>query len=207
MPAIRALDCRDQLADGCRASPDGGRLVIFAILTCDKSLYRLQGRAFGTPAPGLSPRSNRELSRGMPKNECVRRGERMTIRARASAGNVRGTVRVRGVGLPRPLCAGALRGRGAERWAVVPAFRSPVVARRYARLRHHVSRSARDGPASAPGVPAPGESRRHRAGTPRIVWAGPLHEQGHPKILSNRSAESIFGTHPCARSLCRPWRA
>jgi len=32
----------------------------------------------------------------------------------------------------------------------------------------------------------------------------PLHPQGHPKILSNRFAESIFGTHPCARSLCRP---
>jgi hypothetical protein len=33
----------------------------------------------------------------------------------------------------------------------------------------------------------------------------PLHRQGHPKILSNRSAESIFGTHPNGRrSLCTP---
>jgi hypothetical protein len=31
-----------------------------------------------------------------------------------------------------------------------------------------------------------------------------LHQQGHPKIVSNRSAERIFGTHPCARSLYRP---
>ena len=30
----------------------------------------------------------------------------------------------------------------------------------------------------------------------------PLHPQGHPKILSNRSAESILRPHPCARSLC-----
>jgi hypothetical protein len=33
----------------------------------------------------------------------------------------------------------------------------------------------------------------------------PLHPQGHPKILSRRSAESIFRPHPCARSLCGPW--
>ena len=33
---------------------------------------------------------------------------------------------------------------------------------------------------------------------------GPLHPHRHSKIFSNRFAESIFGTHPCARSLCRP---
>jgi hypothetical protein len=44
---------------------------------------------------------------------------------------------------------------------------------------------------------SPGRNAAHCPGRP-------LHPQGHPKILSNRSAESIFGTHPCARSLCRP---
>ncbi|MGH3259827.1 MAG: DMT family transporter [Streptosporangiaceae bacterium] len=29
-------------------------------------------------------------------------------------------------------------------------------------------------------------------------------QQGHTRVLSNRSAESIFGTHRCARSHCRP---
>ena len=37
------------------------------------------------------------------------------------------------------------------------------------------------------------------------VTGPPLHPQGHPKILSNRSAESILRPHPCARSLCEPW--
>ena len=27
-------------------------------------------------------------------------------------------------------------------------------------------------------------------------WVGPLQRQGHPKIVSNRFAETIFGTHP-----------
>jgi DNA-binding PucR family transcriptional regulator len=33
-------------------------------------------------------------------------------------------------------------------------------------------------------------------GMARSVSGGALHRQGHPKIISNRSAEMIFGTHP-----------
>ncbi len=40
----------------------------------------------------------------------------------------------------------------------------------------------------------PGRSAAHCPGRP-------LHPQGHPRILSNRSAERIFRTHPCTRSL------
>ena len=51
-----------------------------------------------------------------------------------------------------------------------------------------------------------GHSRR--AGTPRIVRVGPSTRKGTRRSLltapQTRSAESIFGTHPCARSLCRP---
>jgi hypothetical protein len=41
---------------------------------------------------------------------------------------------------------------------------------------------------------AKGHSRR--AGTPRIVQVGPSSVKGTPKILSNRFAKRIFGTHP-----------
>jgi hypothetical protein len=45
--------------------------------------------------------------------------------------------------------------------------------------------------------PARGRNAAHCPGRP-------LRPQGHPKILSNRSAERIFRTHPCRRSLWRP---
>jgi hypothetical protein len=51
---------------------------------------------------------------------------------------------------------------------------------------------------------SPGERSRAPGGDAAHCPGRPLRAQGHPKILSNRSAESIFGIHPCARSLYRP---
>ena len=53
-------------------------------------------------------------------------------------------------------------------------------------------------------APAAGE-RSGSTGRNAAHYPGrPLHPQGHLKILSNRSAERIFRTHPCTRSLWRP---
>jgi hypothetical protein len=51
---------------------------------------------------------------------------------------------------------------------------------------------------------SPDESHEDQGRNAAHCPGRPLHPQGHPKILSDRSAESIFRTHPCARSLCRP---
>ena len=54
---------------------------------------------------------------------------------------------------------------------------------------------------------APSPGRSSARGAERGALSGPpLHPQGHPKTLSNRSAERIFRTQPCARSLQRPRR-
>jgi len=76
----------------------------------------------------------------------------------------------------------------------VPAVMSPM---RRGASRSRPSCVAPDTPIAARRSQPPGRNAAH-------CPARPLHPQGHPKILSNRSAESIFGTHPCARSLCRP---
>ena len=57
--------------------------------------------------------------------------------------------------------------------------------------------------ALAPGAPVAGRKSQPPGRNTAHCPCRPLHPQGHPKILSNRSAESIFGTHPCARSLCQ----
>jgi hypothetical protein len=69
---------------------------------------RLRGRASGTPALGLSPRTDREL-----KTRSAEERERETRRVNDHqgqdlSGEWAGTVRARGVGLPRPLSRGAL---------------------------------------------------------------------------------------------------
>ena len=92
-----------------------------------------------------------------------------------------------------------------------------------ARRRHHVSRPAPAGRQSPPQrspmtaiartgrrvglasvARSPGERSPTSARNAAHCPGRPLHPQGHLKILSNRCAESIFGTHPCARSLYRP---
>ena len=56
----------------------------------------------------------------------------------------------------------------------------------------------------APDAPIAGKRSRSTGRNAAHCPGRLLHPQGHPKILSNRSAERIFRTHPCARSLCRP---
>jgi hypothetical protein len=51
---------------------------------------------------------------------------------------------------------------------------------------------------------SPGERLQQSDRNAAHCTGRPLHPQGHPKILSNRSAESIFRTHPCARNHYRP---
>ena len=51
----------------------------------------------------------------------------------------------------------------------------------------------------AQSAPSPGSHRRGRNAA--HCPGRPLRPQGHPKILSTRSAERIFRTHPCRRSL------
>jgi hypothetical protein len=59
-------------------------------------------------------------------------------------------------------------------------------------------------PASRQVCLSPCEDHRERGRNATHCPGRPPHPQGHPKILPNRSVESIFGTHPYARSLCRP---
>jgi hypothetical protein len=47
-----------------------------------------------------------------------------------------------------------------------------------------------------PDVPIAVRKSRNRAATPRIVRGGPSSVKGTREILSNRSAERIFGAHP-----------
>jgi hypothetical protein len=49
-----------------------------------------------------------------------------------------------------------------------------------------------------------GESSQAASRNAAHYLGRPLPPQGHPKIPFNRSAERIFRTHPCARSLWRP---
>jgi hypothetical protein len=93
----------------------------------------------------------------VPKTECVRRGERMTTRARVLARNERGKARARGVGRCRALRAEALR-RGRPTPGGRPRFRRPVAARRYASLRHRAGRSVRAARHLRPDQPSAAES-------------------------------------------------
>lgn len=68
-------------------------------------------------------------------------------------------------------------------------LRAPPACWRRSRCAHH---------------PGGGGWSPYRVGASQVTGP-PLHPQGHPKILSRRSAESILRPHPCARSLCDPW--
>jgi hypothetical protein len=122
----------------------------------------------------------------------------------ASAGKWAGKVRARGVGLPRPLCAGARRGRRAERRAVapVPVGRWLLADTQVSGIAH--SRSVRVTRPTMPTILSPGKiiaSGPER----RIVRAGSLQRQGHPEIVSNRFAENNLRDPPLERwSLCQP---
>jgi hypothetical protein len=111
-----------------------------------------------------------------------------------------GSLAVAGRQLRRVLRTRALRPRRLPRTASPPLAASgprrnvPGVARRelVRAVRHRVG-----APVAGRKVSSPGRNAAH-------CPCRPLHPQGHPTILSNRSAERIVGTHPCARSHCRP---
>jgi hypothetical protein len=67
----------------------------------------------------------------------------MTTRARASLENWREKVRARGAGMTRPLSRGGADEDAPPAPGGYPRSPGPVVARRYARLRHRHSRSVR----------------------------------------------------------------
>ncbi len=90
--------------------------------------------------------------------------------------------------------------------ALEPAQKSPIplagCSERSAGGPGNVCDSGRTGlpivkKTKSPGLPPYRVGASQRTGPP-------LHPQGHPKILSNRSAESILRPHPCARMSLRP---
>ena len=121
---------------------------------------------------------------------------------RMEAAEVAGGLAVAGRQLRRVLRTRALRPRRLPRTASPPPAAAsprrnahPMTATAGTATPSDVSRQA----CRSPDERSPGIRPERRA------LSGPaLHPQGHPKILSNRSDESIFGTHPCARSLYRP---
>jgi hypothetical protein len=95
----------------------------------------------------------------------VRRGEQMTTRAKATAGNGRGRVRAHGVGKSPAPFGRKPYGAAGRRRAAGPVHRKLVVTRRYASLRHRDSPISADDPASTQGAPLAGEAQR--AASPR----------------------------------------
>jgi hypothetical protein len=120
--------------------------------------------------------------------------------SRKEAAEIGGGLAVAGRQLRRVLRTRALRPRRLPRTASPPPAATgprrnvPGTARRELVAAFSIAPSA---PIAVRRSQSPGRNAAHCPGQP-------LHLQGHPKILSNRFAESIFGTHPCTRSLCRP---
>ena len=140
--------------------------------------------------PGQAQRLRTEAGLAVPAVEELLRyavGGRGQGRAahRRRCGSFRRALRaeaLRRAELPRPVAPG-------DRPRAVPAVSAPV-PRPAAKTRPSASRkSRRRREKSQP----PGRNAAHCPGRP-------LHPQGHPKILSDRSAERIFRTRPCARS-------
>ena len=138
------------------------------------------------PGPAGVVCKDAEISRG--NRELERRENRQS-----QAGGNRGTRLLRGGSMPRPT-------GGSPPGAALPPVscpRSPQAAGAGSNAPA-VTAPARAGRAVVltPGAPiavrtsqVPGRNAAHCPGRP-------LRRQGHPKVLSNRSAERIFGTHP-----------
>jgi hypothetical protein len=137
-----------------------------------------QGRSFG--APRLTAGTGYVSWREQLGKSKAPRGPVISGKGR------RGCSPLRGGSFRRALRAEALRRDELPR--VASPAPAAAGARRIAPMPHHASRTRPSCSRRVRRSPYEGHSRR--AGTPRIVQVGPLHPQGHPKILSNRSAKT-----------------
>jgi hypothetical protein len=117
----------------CHSAKD----VVTTFSTASRARLR---HASAGPQPAQGSRAGDAKCRGVGARDAAG----MTTRARASAGNGRGSVRAWGVGLARPsLARGRCRGTRRRRRSAVPATARPVLGRRYAPAGTTVAHSAR----------------------------------------------------------------
>ena len=111
----------------------------------------------------------------------------------SSAGNERGLFRACGVDKSRALRAEALRRDELPRMAAPAPARGRSPPSRPDAVPHEQGQAV----TLAPSAPiAVRKESQPRDGNAAHYPGRPLQRQGHPKILSNRFAERIFGTHP-----------